>query len=190
MDQSGILQSMDLKRSLRDSQLSADYARVLDWHPFTNMAFDLVGEAYFLPHGVAQVRDSKGCIHVVKSCHIFSDGSEVSGEASWAIVVLVQSTIGTFFRIGFAGGYVETEASHPLYIGASAATSFTGEVCALIWALSLSNNLPAGIPVTVHYDCMSAAYITSQQRSSKTELLLTSVAQAAFTIAGSRRPCM
>jgi ribonuclease HI len=125
--------------------------------------------------------------HLLSEMHVYTDGTHKEGAVSWAILVLAQSTTGTFYRLGHLGGKVILHESCTRFLGAKAATSFTAEVSGLAWALAISLDFPAAVPATFHYDNVSAAMTTQMAWSSPDNEKLITTARVAHIVAASRR---
>ena len=61
-------------------------------------------------------------------------------------------------EVWFHDGDVILDERHHQCIGAEAANSFTAELSAIMWALTWVAQLKGSPPVTLHVDCLSAAF--------------------------------
>ena len=102
-----------------------------DLHPFTRLALHM-NEPFSLLLLVDVERSSN-----LRACYIFTDGSCVDGNASWGycVVLKFRGEEDTFRFTGSSAGEVILDTSHPLYLGASSCTNYSGELCALAHAL-------------------------------------------------------
>ena len=70
MDKGGILRSLDVAKSLNVEQQCSNYNVVQDKHPFTTLAFDVVGAAKLSHENPLLLVDEAGTNHTIDSLHM------------------------------------------------------------------------------------------------------------------------
>ncbi|CAE7537022.1 unnamed protein product, partial [Symbiodinium sp. CCMP2592] len=96
----------------------------------------------------------------IQQVDIYTDGSYDGRHSAWAFHVCVY-TCGHRFHLGWQGGRLTTDPSHPGYLGEYAEGAFSAEIVALFWATCWCLQLPACAAVDVYSDCTSAISIVS-----------------------------
>ena len=88
--------SLDSSKSILVGHLCRSYDTILDWHPFTRLALEMVGEATLSQDNSLLLIDTVGTSHTIDSFHIYTDGTAKDGEAAWGMVALAKAVNGFF----------------------------------------------------------------------------------------------
>eukprot|EP00438_Fugacium_kawagutii_P017131 Skav204405 [mRNA] locus=scaffold4169:218344:224337:+ [translate_table: standard] len=123
--------------------LNVDFAPIPALHPAARHA---LGSSVVAPSGASVF-------------HVFTDGSSGHNGATWAFVVLAEIRVGSevfFFRVGYAGGWVDSS------IGRCLDDALDAEATALaaVSEYLLSRPIAANLQIHVHFDSQAAGFGT------------------------------
>ena len=108
------------------------------------------------------LRDEYGTLHAIVGFDIFTNGSyePEKNKATWAVIVLVQNVVGTYFLLGYFGGEVIVDNLLQQFLGCAALSSFSAEVSGLFWAMTWRLEAKSCAPIRFHVDNLSAVMKT------------------------------